>query len=186
MAIKVELLGTYEGYTGDAVKKEVSLPADLDDVKDEMAAEMSENGFTGFRDGEYAPADIELEIYAVYGDFLGILVGDPSDDVEELNDVCEDIERLNKYDREKLAAYLEATSFRPSLEEVSNALDKLDDVEFWEGMSLDEVAEELVNEGCFGEIPERIACYIDYEAIGRDLRLGDGYEEVTNGVVCIR
>lgn len=34
-------------------------------------------------------------------------------------------------------------------------------------------AEEMVDEGAFGDIPENIASYIDYEAIARDLFMGD-------------
>ena len=35
--------------------------------------------------------------------------------------------------------------------------------------SLRELAERFVEEGLFGEIPEHLSCYIDYEAIARDL-----------------
>lgn len=34
-------------------------------------------------------------------------------------------------------------------------------------------AEQMVDEGMFGEIPEGIAFYIDYEAVARDLFIGD-------------
>lgn len=47
---------------------------------------------------------------------------------------------------------------------------------------MQEVAEELVDEGCFGDIPANIVNYIDYEAIARDLRY-EGYTEVRNGVI---
>ena len=37
----------------------------------------------------------------------------------------------------------------------------------------------MVDEGLFGEIPESVACYLDYEKIGRDLKMeytiDDGY-----------
>ena len=36
--------------------------------------------------------------------------------------------------------------------------------------SLSELAEQFVGEGLYGEIPDHLSRYIDYEAIGRDLR----------------
>lgn len=43
------------------------------------------------------------------------------------------------------------------------------DVDIYEGMSLRELAEDFVEQGLFGEIPEHLQFYIDYEAIARDL-----------------
>ncbi|WP_375566698.1 antirestriction protein ArdA [Oceaniradius stylonematis] len=43
------------------------------------------------------------------------------------------------------------------------------DVDLYEVDSLKELAERFVDEGLFGDIPDRFACYIDYHAIGRDL-----------------
>ncbi|MDQ0314601.1 antirestriction protein ArdA [Amorphus orientalis] len=45
------------------------------------------------------------------------------------------------------------------------------DVDLYEGMSLRELAEEFVDEGLFGEIPENLRFYIDYDAIARDLAM---------------
>ena len=49
------------------------------------------------------------------------------------------------------------------------------------GERLEDVAYSLVEEGCFGEIPESLSNYIDHEAIGKDLGL-DGYVERAEGV----
>ncbi|WP_299870696.1 antirestriction protein ArdA [uncultured Hoeflea sp.] len=43
------------------------------------------------------------------------------------------------------------------------------DVDLYEVDSLKELAERFVDDGLFGEIPDRFACYIDYHAIARDL-----------------
>lgn len=48
---------------------------------------------------------------------------------------------------------------------------------FYELSSLKELAEQFVDEGLYGEIPETIQFYIDYEAIARDLSVD--YSEVT-------
>jgi hypothetical protein len=45
--------------------------------------------------------------------------------------------------------------------------------------TLRELAEQFVDEGIFGDIPESLRCYIDYDAIARDL--GMEYAEATVG-----
>jgi len=55
-----------------------------------------------------------------------------------------------------------------------------DDLELYEDMSFTELAEHFVDEGIFGDIPERLAGYIDYQAIGRDLSY-DGFNEIEVG-----
>ncbi len=49
------------------------------------------------------------------------------------------------------------------------------DVEIYEDMTLRDLAEQFVEEGLFGDIPERLQFYIDYDAIARDL--GHDYTE---------
>ena len=57
--------------------------------------------------------------------------------------------------------------------------DKFQDAYYGEYEDYTDLAEHMVEEGLFGEIPESIACYIDYEKIGRDLKMDytidDGY-----------
>ncbi len=43
------------------------------------------------------------------------------------------------------------------------------DIDIYEVDSLRELAEQFVDEGLFGDIPEHLANYIDYDAIARDL-----------------
>lgn len=51
------------------------------------------------------------------------------------------------------------------------------DVTVYEMDSLKDLAEDFVNEGLFGEIPENIRGYLDMQAIARDL--GMDYSEIT-------
>ena len=51
------------------------------------------------------------------------------------------------------------------------------DIDLYEMDSLRELAEYFVEEGLFGEIPERIRFYLDYDAMARDL--GMDYSETT-------
>ena len=57
--------------------------------------------------------------------------------------------------------------------------DKFQDAYYGEYDSYTDLAEHMVEEGLFGEIPESVACYLDYEKIGRDLMteytIDDGY-----------
>ena len=43
------------------------------------------------------------------------------------------------------------------------------DLDLYEVESLRELAEQFVDEGLFGEIPERLRFYIDHDAVARDL-----------------
>lgn len=43
------------------------------------------------------------------------------------------------------------------------------EVDIYEDMSLRELAEDFVDQGLYGEIPESLAGYIDYEAVAHDL-----------------
>ena len=62
-----------------------------------------------------------------------------------------------------------------------DTIDKLDDVELYIDMNLQELAEQLIDEGCFGDIPESIASYIDYSAVARDLSYD--YDEVDHNIL---
>ena len=52
------------------------------------------------------------------------------------------------------------------------------DLDIYEGMSLRDLAEHFVEEGLFGEIPERLAFYLDYDAIARDLAVDYAETEI--------
>ena len=51
------------------------------------------------------------------------------------------------------------------------------DVDIYEVDSLRELAEQFVDDGLFGDIPEQLQSYLDYDAIARDL--GMDYTETT-------
>ncbi|MBS0482871.1 MAG: antirestriction protein ArdA [Proteobacteria bacterium] len=51
------------------------------------------------------------------------------------------------------------------------------DIDLYEIDSLTELARQFVDEGLFGDIPDRIACYLDYDLIARDLACD--YSETT-------
>lgn len=98
------------------------------------------------------------------------------EDLEELNDKCEALFNLSSFDIEKLVAAVEVD------DDLDQHLDNLDNYHFYHGMTLEEVAEEIVEE-CYN-LPEFALRYFDYEAFARDLRF-DGYTETAHGVICI-
>lgn len=104
----------------------------------------------------------------------GLKVGE-YDSIEELNDLAEELEALDSYDLEKVEAILEAHG--GSLRE---AIDDIDDYTYYQGMTLIDLAYDLVEEMNLPEFAQR---YFDYEAYARDLGF-DGYTETTNGVIC--
>ena len=92
-------------------------------------------------------------------------------------------DRLNEIDPSELdiiAAYLEAVS-----DNINEAIENADRCTLYSGCeTLEDLAAELVEEGCFGDIPESLRNYIDYEAIARDLEF-DSYYETTYGVLYV-
>ena len=146
----------------------IHLPMDSDELEETLERIADKMGDT---DPEWAIHDYEWEEY-----HFGSI--DEMDSIEEWNERCDRLEGLESWDFEKLDAIIEATG--RSLDE---ALDDLDDAIYYDGMTLEEVAEQIVNE-CYN-LPEIALRYFDYEAFARDLRF-DGYEETAHGVICIR
>jgi hypothetical protein len=60
--------------------------------------------------------------------------------------------------------------------DIEEALRFYDNVTFYENMTLKEVAEELVDEGFFGDVSDKLKYYIDFEKLAKDLELDDYYE----------
>lgn len=95
--------------------------------------------------------------------------------LDELNNIAEHLDK--DYDLERFT-YLVGEGH-----DFDYALQHYEDVTFYQNMNLEEVAEEMVDEGLFGDIADSIKCYIDYSRIARDLSF-DGYTETDNGVFC--
>lgn len=98
---------------------------------------------------------------------------------------CQDIQAMIEYcnlneDEQIKAGYLFDNGNYSNLQD---CIDNTDNCTFYQGMTLIEVAEEMVDEGLFGEIADSIKNYIDYDAITRDLGFA-GYDETEDGVFC--
>ena len=180
LKIYVANLGKYN--EGELVGEWLTLPATDEELEalyvSIKVAHYDENGnFIPY----YEEDGIIYEEVAIHDhetDIKGLTINEYTD-ILQLNETAKELDDLDEDDRDVLNAIIEARG-----EDLQYALDHIGDATFYPGYTLDQVAEELVDEGYFGEIPERIAYYIDYEAIARDLSI-DNYYEVENGVIYI-
>lgn len=157
--IAITNLGKYN--EGSLIFKWLELPC----TDEELAEALEEIGINE-RYEEYFISDYE-------SDFDGLKI-DEYDNLQELNTLAE---RAEAVDAELLAAILEAET-----SDLSAALEIAEsgDVQFYESMTLEELAEEFVEEGLFST--ETLLRYIDFEKLGRDLSF-DGYTETDAGVL---
>ncbi len=65
-------------------------------------------------------------------------------------------------------------------EDIDDAISKCDDVSYYPGTTMLQLAEQFVEEGLFGDIPDRLQNYIDMDAIARDLAMD--YDEVDGDI----
>ena len=103
------------------------------------------------------------------------------DSLDKLNDLAEELCGLDSEDLAKIDFILGYVSAGRDAKSLEYALGRYEDVIFYEDQTLEDVAETLVEEGCFGEVSDQLKNYIDYEAIARDLH-HDGYIETKKGV----
>lgn len=161
-------IANLEAYNnGYLVGEWVSLPAS----DDEIAETLERIGCGGVNGAEHAIHDYESD--------FGIHVNE-YDSIDELNELAQALADLDEYEQAKIYAYLEAVS-----NDIAEAIENIDRCELYENCEdLTDYAYELVSEGCFGNIPDSIANYIDYDAIARDLGF-DGYYTTSYGVLYV-
>lgn len=159
---------------GRLIYKWLALPADENTIREaykSIGCDLDDENAPESFISDYETTDEAEELNLSVGEY---------ENVWELNDLAERIAVLNSYEMAELIAYTEAYGDRR--EDIEDALDSLDNMTFYEGYTMEDLAEELVADGVFGDIPESIACYIDYEAIARDLSFD--YTETSKGVIC--
>ena len=106
-------------------------------------------------------------------DYESPITIDEYDNIYKLNELSEILENLNEQDILKLQ--LLSHEGYDEREVLLTGIDtyEVDIYDYSEDTSFTDVYEllayDLVQEGCFGEIPQHLENYIDYEAIGRDL-----------------
>lgn len=166
--IKLALTNLGKYNEGNLIYKWLDLPATEDEIKETL-------DFIGINAQyeEYFISDYETDIE-------GLTVGE-YDSLDLLNDFAEAYETLEEYEQEALGAIIEATDL-----DIHECLGVLQDgsYSYYPGVDLEELAEQMVDEGLFGDTRQmgNLVNYIDYERLGRDLGY-DGYTVVINGVI---
>ena len=146
----------------------ITLPmeaGELEEVLSNIAAAMGDN------DPEWAIHDYEWETEIEMDEISEY------DNIQDLNEKCQEIDGLEEWEAEEIAAAIEAYgyTFAEALERQQRGC-----FIFYAGQDLEEVAESLINE-CY-DLPEFALRYFDYEAFARDLSF-DGYTETKYGVI---
>ena len=127
---------------------------------------------TNGEDHEIFITDFESDIGMEAGEY---------DNIENLNEQAQTFEDLDEWEQDITEAILECGA----ASDISAAVDMVDDCTLYSDCeTLEDLARELVDEGAFGDIPQSIANYIDYEAIARDLNY-DNYYETSKGVLYV-
>ena len=143
-------------------------PAELEEVLENIAALMEDN------DPEWAIHDYEWLCDIEPGEL------DEYDSIEYWNELCLEIDELQEWEAEEIAAAIEAFdySFTEAMEKQQRG-----SFSFFPGSTLEDVAEEYINELYLTkDTPAIFTRYFDYEAFARDLGY-DGYVETTYGVI---
>lgn len=166
----VNTWGNYNVNGADGGKW-ITLPMSPDALQEELeaiAAAMGDN------DPEWAIHDHE---WTTDMDLFDV---SEHDNITELNERLQELESLEEWELEEIAAAIEAFgySFTEAVERQQQGYFIL-----YRNMDLVEVAEELINECyCTKETPDIFTRYFDYNAFARDLSL-DGYTETKYGVI---
>jgi antirestriction protein len=150
-------------YTeGELVGKWISFPIDEDDFQDELES-IGVKEDTMYEEWFITDYDCSLfDMYDAFGEYPNI------DDINEVAEALEDHES-------EFTALMEVCSYTDALGYLES-----ENYTFYEGMTLEDVAYEIVEE-CYN-LPEIAQRYFDYKAFARDLGF-DGYCETSNGVI---
>ena len=149
-------LGKYN--EGELVGKWLDLPCE--DIESELASigvsdEPDENG--NYYE-EYFITDFENDYNYKVGEY---------DSLDNLNEIAEELENLDDYDREVVNAFIENGS---DIEEALDGLRDGDYMVFSNCSDMTDVAYQYIEEtGLLNDIPEGLRNYFDYEAYGRDM-----------------
>jgi antirestriction protein len=160
MEVRIYLTNLAKYNEGKLIGKWIDLPIDDDELQKELKAILGS-------DEEYFITDFEAP--------FGI---EEYESPFKLNEFVWQLEELDEQDQEKMFYLLDTIGY-----DREEALEHYEDVVFYSGMTLEDVAEELIEDGVFGNLSDTIKLYIDYEKLARDLSI-DGYYETDKGTFC--
>ncbi|MBD8893952.1 antirestriction protein ArdA [Labrenzia suaedae] len=126
----------------------------------------------------------EFEIQFIDGNAMdGELAGAFGLSQGNLSALLEAIDTLDDHDKLKLVLAVRECGYR-----VETILDDPEavEVDIYHLPSLRDLAEQFIEEGLFGDIPERLQYYIDYDAIAHDLAMDYHLAEVAGETLIYR
>lgn len=165
-------LGRYN--EGELVGEWVTFPVDEEEFADVLekigiSSEPDEHGRI-YEEHFFADWDCECDFH--FGEY---------EDIDHINEIAEDVDRLNSYEEEALDSMLD-DGFDPE-----EALDKIADGDvlmYFDCGSMKDVAYRIVEEsGMLAGVDDTIANYFDYEAYGRDLELEGMFLQTETGYI---
>lgn len=105
------------------------------------------------------------------------------DNFGDVGDIASKIEEVSDDDDWRIVLAI----YNSTYNDLSQAIDTYSggDYQWYADMDMEEVVEQQIDEGIWGEIPSNIRHYLDIEAMARDLRHdGYHYDDEANGVIC--
>lgn len=127
-------------------------------------------------DNDYEIVDVEDD-YNIFYDYR--LYG--YETLDKLNKLAERIEESCS-DQHSLKILRSASEAYTDIEEVLEMLEA-DELELYENMTPEDLAEMYVEDGLFGDVNDKLIAYIDYEKLGRDIMLDGNYYETRYGIL---
>lgn len=122
-------------------------------------------------EGEHAAGSEDHEEWFIT-DYEAEFTIDEYEDINSLNEKAEIYLNLDDDDLLKVRYLVDYHGYN-----TFDAIEKIEDVEMYENTTMEQLAEQFIDDGLYGSIPETISYYIDYEAIARDLAYDyDTYE----------
>lgn len=170
-------------FTTDGAPEIVAdLPADADSIKSMLADKIAESGEIpkNWREKEEYGSEyldgLKFHIEKIGRCEFYIQFGKISDDLECLVNVCKDIQEMSGFEKRRLAAFIISNygidyvwKHRLTALMMEEAIEKAGHKAFYDGMTVEEAAREMADNGDFGTIPDELYNYIDFSAFGNDL-----------------
>ena len=145
---------------GKLVGKWLALPMDEDALNKEIKDVLGD-------DEEYFLADWECPLSIVSEHSCPF----------KLNEIASELEEISDHDMAILDFLIDEER-----KDYQEAVECMENVIFYEGMNMEDVAINQVDDGLWGKVDERLKSHLDYDSIARDLGYSGAYTETKAGV----
>ena len=121
--------------------------------------------------------------YDCYVDGLYEMLGE-YESLDELNYLASKLQELDNHEYEHFQAAMQISDYTGNVKDVINLIDNLDKYDVYPGVEDEaDLGRYYVYELGMMQVPEHLADYIDYEAIGRDVSINESGQFTTYGYV---